>query len=70
MKIKFTAKVVKIEEKFEKTHIRGVGPDAEFKDVSLGWFVSFQGSYESIHVGFEKPTTKFGDIATVEITFP
>lgn len=34
---------------------------------SLGWFVHFEGSRESIHFGFEKPDIEVGD--KFKITF-
>ena len=70
MKIKFTAKITRIEEKFDKQHVKGVGPDALFVTVSQGWFVSFEGSYEAIFIGMDKPTAMVGDPALLEITFP
>lgn len=57
----FIVRVVKIEEKFERRWVHGVADKAEFKDVSLGWFVTYEGSHESLHAGSTKPNLKVGD---------
>lgn len=70
MKIKFKARVLAVEEKFLKQHVSGTGDAAVFQNVSQGWFVRFEKSYESLNVGSEKPPIKEGDVATIEISFP
>ena len=69
-KIKFEAKVTSVQERFESHHVSGVGDDAAFSKVSIGWFIGFEGSWELIHVGTDKPETKIGDVATIEISLP
>lgn len=53
--------VVEVNEIFRKEHVRGAGPEAEFRDVSRGWFAILEGSYEALHLGMEKPELKAGD---------
>lgn len=60
-------KVVKNEESFERLHLSGSGESAVFTKRSLGWFVTFEGSYESLFFGDEKPKLSVGK--TVKITF-
>lgn len=54
-------KVLEVKEVFRKEHVSGAGPDAVFHDVSRGWFVLLEDSYEALHVGFEKPGLVPGD---------
>lgn len=67
-KIRFHAYVNKIEEKFVRTWVEGIGDKAEFKDVSIGWYLHLSGSWESIYIGKEKPSMVQGDqmIVTLE----
>lgn len=60
-------KITKIEESFETVHVSGTGPLAVFEKRSLGWFVTFEGSYESLFFGDEKPKLSVGK--NVKITF-
>lgn len=60
-------KVTKIEEAFEQVHLSGSGEAAVFTKKSLGWFVTFEGSYEALYFGDTKPTLTVGK--TVKITF-
>lgn len=55
--------VQKVEEKF--THVFD-GKHLERSD-SIGWYIQFTGSNESIHFGEDKPEWKVGD--RIEITF-
>lgn len=59
--------VTKVEEGKERKYLEGIGPDAKFTEVSLGWFVTFEGSYESLFFGDTKPELEKGD--KVKITF-
>lgn len=60
-------KVLKVEEGFEKVYVSGSGESAVFTKRSLGWFVTFEGSYESLFFGDEKPRLSVGK--NVKITF-
>lgn len=60
-------KIVKIEESFESIHVSGSGEAAIFTKKSLGWFVTFEGSYEALYFGNTKPILNVGK--TVKITF-
>lgn len=59
--------VTKVEESFERIHVSGSGESAMFAKRSLGWFVTFEGSYESLYFGSEKPALTVGK--NVKITF-
>ena len=54
-------KVLEVKEVFRKEHISGAGKDADFREVSRGWFVLFEDSYEALHVGHEQPKLAPGD---------
>lgn len=60
-------KVANIEEEFVPTYISGIGKDALFENRSKGWFAYFEGSYEAIHVGAEKPELAKGDRVRITI---
>lgn len=60
-------KVVKVEEKFEKTHVSGFGADTKFIERSKGWFIYLRGSYEALYLGTTKPDFVHGD--EIKITF-
>jgi len=53
--------VLEVKEVFRKEHVSGAGPEAVFRDVSRGWFLLLEDSYEAIHVGHEKPGLAPGD---------
>lgn len=65
--IAFKAKVLKVEEKFRQKCKSGVGKEAVMEDVSLGWFMHLQGSFESLHVGETKPAIEPGEYVLVTI---
>lgn len=62
MTYRIRTRVLKIEHKHQITNVRKTGkplPDGKAElasdSVSLGWFVLFEGSWESIFLGFEEP---------------
>ena len=61
-------RVQKIE---EKRHVVSVtkGDDGEFKksEVNLGWFVTFEGSHESLGFGDTKPQLQVGQQVSIVI---
>lgn len=61
------SKVVSIKERFMNQHVSGFGDNAIFNIISLGWYVHFEGSYESLNFGNERPPFKEGD--TIRISF-
>lgn len=61
------AKALKVEECFETLRVDKVGDEVMTQKQSLGWFVHFQGSHESIFFGDAKPDFNAGDI--VKISF-
>lgn len=63
-----SVKVLKIEERKTSIWKSGVGSDAVFEDKSLGFFAQFEGSYESLFLGHEKPNLKAGDTVDITIT--
>lgn len=67
--IKFTARVLSVEERFKKTYIDGVGADAQFIDKSLGYFAVLEGSYEALYIGDSKLDIVIGSEAVVGVRF-
>lgn len=69
IKINYTirTKVSRVWEHFQDQYLRGVGKDAVFTKVFMGWYVAFEGSYEALFFGKEQPDLKVGD--KVEIKF-
>ena len=65
--IRFSAKVLAIEEKFRQDYVSGTGADTIYNSVSLGWFVLYEGSYEALFAGTEKPDLAVGDTVTIRI---
>lgn len=59
--------VVAIKEHFVDKYVSGVGDDAIFEQVSLGWFMYLKGSHEAIHIGSDGSWAVPGD--RVKITF-
>lgn len=59
------AQVVKVEERFEKLNYR-LNEQGKWTndDISLGWFVSFEGSWEAVYFGTEKPDLVKGQMTT------
>lgn len=51
----FRATVRTLEERFEKKHVSGVGADAVFTKISIGWFVVFDEWPASMRVSSTKP---------------
>lgn len=63
--IRINARVVEVFERKRKIWISGTGQDAVFNEVSDGWFVRYEGSFEALHVGEEKPDLAVGDTVTI-----
>lgn len=63
-KIKTRVKSVERLERTVSAHM--VGGTAIMTKEDLGWFVCFDGSWEQLHLGSEKPNLKVGQL--VEIT--
>ena len=58
--------VSSVEERKKSVHVRGVGKDAKFQEVSEGWWVNFNDWKTAAHVGRDRPNIKAGD--TVKMT--
>jgi hypothetical protein len=54
-------RVLKLEERHVSRYISGFGDSATFQDVSIGWFLHLEGSYEALFLGMEKPGMQTGD---------
>lgn len=67
MKYKFESEVSQVTERFKSVYQHGVGKEAVFTSVSVGWYVHLRDSYESFFVGYEKPNLLEGDIVTITI---
>ncbi len=57
----FLVPITKLENKTEEVWVSGVGPNAVFRTVNLGWFVLFEGSHEMIFLGPDQPKWQVGD---------
>lgn len=60
-RIVWYATVKEVEERAARKWVRGVGKDAEFKDKSEGWYVTFEDWPAAAHVGMNQPDVKPGD---------
>lgn len=67
--LRFTAKVVSIEEKKNKRWLFGVGEQAKFHEDSQGWYIGLERSHELLFAGFTRPPINPGDEAVVRINF-
>ena len=63
------SRVVGLEEHFVPAYVigSGVGKEAQFVSKSHGWFLFLEGSYEALHVGFEKPAFEKGDAVKITL---
>ena len=57
----FEATVLTVKEHFRDRWKSGIGHDYITESISLGWFIHFEGSFESLHIGTEEPALKKGD---------
>lgn len=67
MKYIIQTKVTEVREIFTRKWLSGYGSDAIFEQISRGWFVYFQGSYEALCVGTSQPDLKQGDPILISI---
>ena len=61
MRYIFYSSVVSVERRTKNVYKSGLGDKAVFEAVDLGYFVQLDGSYESLHIGFNEPRIKSGD---------
>ena len=54
-------RVAHVAERFKTIHVSGVGKDAIMKEISLGWYIRFEGSQEAVFVGRDRPQVESGD---------
>jgi len=59
--------VADVEHRFQRLHVAGHGPDSIFKTQSVGWFVLFEGSHESLYMGQDFPNLTTGDAVEIRI---
>jgi len=67
MKLTIPSTVIAIEEKFQRQYLSGVGSEATFTSVSIGWYGWFKGSHESLFLGMDKPLLAPGDQINITI---
>lgn len=60
-------RVVSTQRRIKSVYISGIGKDATFKDVDLGWWVLFSGSHEALYVGETEPPFKEGDMVKIKL---
>lgn len=66
--VKFTTHVDKVERRTQKVYVSGVGSDAVFSTFDLGWYVTFRGSHEALHIGNEEiPLLREGKRVSITI---
>lgn len=61
------SRVIKIEKRITHVWVTGIGENAVFRENDHGYYMTLEGSHESIHVGFTNPSLKAGD--KIKITF-
>ncbi len=61
MKYKMMDRVARVEQRFVRQWVRGVGKDAEFTDDGQGWWLKLETMPTSMYLGEEKPGLKEGD---------
>lgn len=61
------SRVREVERRSKRVYVSGIGYEAIFREVDLGYYVWLEDSHESLHVGFDDPIFKPGD--KVKITF-
>lgn len=54
-------RAVDVFEKTDRVYASGLGDKANFVEVSRGWFVLLEGSWEALYLGPEKPGLVAGD---------
>ena len=60
-------RVCNVEHRSQRLHVGGFGQDAVFRTEAIGWFVHFEGSWEAIFLGKEKPSLVSGDHIEIKI---
>lgn len=61
------SRVVNTFEKKTPQYRGGIGSEAAFVDVSRGWFVHLEGSWEALYLGQDKPDLAAGDEVVIQI---
>ena len=61
----FNARIMNLAERFKPVYQGGTGKEAYFKDVSIGWYMHLQGSFEAIYIGLEKPNLQAGQLIKI-----
>lgn len=59
------ARVINKEERFERRWVEGIGKDAKFIDAPLGWYIHFEGSFESLCFGMNEPRFEIGEMIKI-----
>lgn len=57
----FETTVLSIKQAKQKNWVSGTGENAKFEEVSMGWYVHLDGSFEGLYLGVEKPELNPGD---------
>lgn len=61
------SRVAAVRELTAKRWIKGTGPQAEFEEYSMGWYLFLEGSWEGLHVGKAPPKLEVGDKVMISI---
>jgi hypothetical protein len=69
MTVSFTSKVKALEERFDRVWVHELSKEAVFSEVSCGWSLHLEGSWESLFVGVNSQADLAeGDKVIVTIT--
>jgi hypothetical protein len=65
----FTTRVKSVSRRTTQRYIpgSGLGKDARFRELDLGWYVHLDGSQEALHLGAEQPELAPGDSIKVTL---
>jgi hypothetical protein len=60
-------RVQRVWERKRRVYVEGFGEKAQFREETMGWYAHLGGSYESIHLGDEKPELEPGDVMKITL---
>jgi len=66
-KVSISTRVNKLEQRFRSEWAGGIGKDATYNEICLGWFIHLEGSWEMLYVGYSKPDLNPGDMVRITL---
>jgi hypothetical protein len=67
MNLSYTFAIERVEERFKKVHVSGIGKEAMFRDESTGWWIVLRGNI-SLYIGKDSAGYKSGDIVKLTVS--